>query len=293
MKRLKRDSLTFNLINNSVVVILTVIFLYPMWHIIMASFSKPINLINQIGLMGFPLGFSLDGYKAVIRNPNIMTGYGNTIFYVVLGTVLNVLMTVLGAYVLSRKNFLLKKPLTLLIVMTMYINAGMIPNFLLIKYLGLYNSRMALILPGLIGTWNLIVMRTSFNQIPRSLEESALIDGAGEFTILFKIILPVSKATIAVIGLFYAVGHWNAWFSAVIYLRDRIKYPLQLFLREILLIQAAMGNAEGGDSLADLFYLAESIKYCSIVVSTLPILMIYPMVQKYFVTGVMMGSLKE
>ena len=283
----------FNLINHSVLAILTLLFLYPMWHILMASFSSPLLLLTQIGPMLRPKGFSIEGYKAVMHNPNIITGYINTIFYVSVGTVLNVLMTILGAYVLSRKKFMFKKFLTMMIILTMYLNAGLIPNFLLVRYLGLYDTRMALILPGLIATWNLIVMRTSFKQIPRSLEESALMDGAGDFTILFKIIVPVSKAVIAVILLFYAVGHWNSWFSAVIYLRDRAKYPLQLFLREILIISTSMGQADGGSTQTDLFYLEEAMKYCAIIVSTVPILLIYPMVQKYFIKGVMLGSLKE
>jgi putative aldouronate transport system permease protein len=202
-------------------------------------------------------------------------------------------MTILAAYVLSRRNLRIRKTLTLMIVVTMYLSAGMIPDFLLIKYLGLYNNRLAILLPNVIVTWNLIVMRTAFNQIPRSLEESAMIDGASDFSILVRIILPVSKAAIAVMILFYAVGHWNSWFSAVIYLRDRSKFPLQLFLREILTANASMGAADAVSAVDTQFLLDELIKYCSVVVSTVPILVIYPFAQKYFITGVMLGSLKE
>jgi putative aldouronate transport system permease protein len=283
----------FDFINWFMLIFLTIAFLYPMWHVIMASFSDPYRLISHSGLIFLPLGFSLKGYSTVFNNINILIGYSNTVFYVCVGTALNMIMTVLAAYVLSRRNLMIKKGLTLMIVFTMYLSAGMIPDFLLVKYLGLYNSRLAIILPNAITTWNLIVMRTSFNQIPRSLEESAMIDGAGDFSILFKIILPVSKAALAVMILFYAVGHWNSWFSAVIYLRDRSKFPLQLFLREILTANASMGSGDAVSAVDAQFLLEELIKYCSVVVSTVPILVIYPLVQKYFITGVMLGSLKE
>jgi putative aldouronate transport system permease protein len=283
----------FDLINWFMLIFLTIIFLYPMWHVIMASFSDPYQLISHTGLIFLPLGFSLKGYNTVLNNFNILIGYSNTAFYVCIGTALNMIMTVLAAYVLSRRNLMIKKGLTLMIVFTMYLSAGMIPDFLLVKYLGLYNSRLAIILPNAITTWNLIVMRTSFNQIPRSLEESAMIDGAGDFSVLFKIILPVSKAALAVMILFYAVGHWNSWFSAVIYLRDRSKFPLQLFLREILAANASMGSGDAVSAVDAQFLMEELIKYCSVVVSTVPILFIYPLVQKYFIAGVMLGSLKE
>ena len=287
--------IAFDLGNKLIILLLTLLFLYPLWHVIMASFSEADRLISHVGPIVRPQGFSLRGYHAVFRNKSILTGYANTIFYVSMGTVLNIVMTTLGAFVLSRQKMLFKKFLTLFVIITMYVHAGLIPGFLLVRNLGLYNSRWALLLPGMIGTWNLIVMRTVFNQVPRSLEESAQIDGANDFTILTRIIVPVSKATIMVMVLFYAVGHWNSWFSAVIYLRDRDKYPLQLFLREILLMNNTQDSSisAADASTSDFFLLGEVIKYCAIVVSTIPILMIYPMVQKYFVKGVMMGSLKE
>ena len=193
--------------------------LYPMWHVVMASFSDPLELMRHTGVILKPLGFSLEGYRVVIENPNILPSYFNTIVYVLVGTAINMFLTILGAYALSRKGFMLKRPLTLLIVFTMYFNAGLIPNFLLVKGLGLYNTIWALVLPGAISTWNLIVMKTSFQSIPVSLEESARLDGANDFVILFKIILPLSKATMAVMVLFYAVAHWSSWFNAMIYLR--------------------------------------------------------------------------
>ena len=264
--------------------------LYPMWHVVMASFSDPIELMRHTGVILKPLGFSLEGYRVVIENPNILPSYFNTIVYVLVGTAINMFLTILGAYALSRKGFMLKRPLTLLIVFTMYFNAGLIPNFLLVKGLGLYNTIWALVLPGAISTWNLIVMKTSFQSIPVSLEESARLDGANDFVILFKIILPLSKATMAVMVLFYAVAHWSSWFNAMIYLRDKSKFPLQLVMREILI-----ANSSGGNSMmdTDAMFLEEIVKYSTIVVATVPILFIYPFAQKYCMSGVMMGSVKE
>ncbi len=279
--------------NILILTLLTIVFLYPMWHCLMASFSDPLSLIGFKGLLIKPIGFSLEGYKVVFNNQNIWVGYSNTLFYVVVGTAINMVMTVIGAYGLSRKGSMFTRPLTLLIVFTMYVDFGLIPAFLNINDLGLYDSRWALILPGAIGTYNMIVMRTAINAVPASLQESAMIDGANDFTTLFRIILPVCKATLAVILLFYVVGHWNAWFGASVYLRGRDKYPLQMFLREILINNAANSATGEGNSIDGALFLDELIKYCTIIISTLPILCIYPFVQKYFVTGVMLGSVKE
>ena len=226
----------------------------------------------------------------VLQNPNIPQSYLNTILYVIAGTAINMFLTTLGAYALSRKGFMFKRTLTLLIVFTMYFNAGLIPNFLLVKGLGMYDSVWALLLPGAVSTWNLIVMKTSFASVPISLEESARLDGANDFVTLWKIFLPLSKATVAVMILFYAVGHWSSWFNAMVYLQDREKFPLQLIMREILI-----SNSTSGNSMADtdVMFLQEVVKYATIVVSTVPILFIYPFAQKYFMKGVMMGSVKE
>lgn len=270
--------------------LMALICLYPMWHVVMASFSDPIGLMRHSGVILKPIGHSVEGYKVVLQNPNIPRSYLNTILYVLVGTTINMVLTTLGAYALSRKGFMFKRVLTLLIVFTMYFNAGMVPNFLLVKNLGMYNSMWALVLPGAVSTWNLIVMKTAFAFVPVSLEESARLDGANDFVILGKIFLPLSKATVAVMILFYAVGHWSSWFNAMIYLQDRNKYPLQLIMREILI-----SNSTSGNSMADTdaMFLQEVVKYATIVVSTVPVLCIYPFAQKYFMTGVMMGSVKE
>lgn len=290
----------FDFINIVFLTILAIACLYPMLYVLFASFSDPIELMKHRGLILRPLGFTIAGYKLVFKNPSITTGYLNTLFYVTAGTAINLFMTSLGAYVLSRKNVLWKNTIAFMITITMLFSGGLIPFYLLVKSLGMVNTRWALIIPGAISTYNLFVMRTSFASIPDSLEESAKIDGANDFIILFRIILPLSKAVLAVMTLFYAVGHWNAWFNAMIFLRKRELFPLQLILREILIANdmQSMSNLEGlvdvsVQANADIVYFARLlVQYCTIIVATMPILFLYPFVQKYFVKGVMIGSLK-
>ena len=269
---------------------LALLCLYPMIHVLFASISDPLWLMVHSGVLLQPQGISFQGYSIVFANRNIYTGYYNTLYYVIIGTFVNMVLSSLGAYALSRPNYMFKRSITIGIVFTMYFSGGLIPNFLLVQALGIYNTRMAIVLPGAIATWNLIVMKTSFQHIPSSLEESARIDGANDWIILFRIFLPVAKATIAVMTLFYAVGHWNSWFGAMIYLQDRGKYPLSLFLREILIAHSVSGNVNPD---ANVFFLDELIKYATIIISTVPILVAYPFAQRYFMTGVMLGSLKE
>ena len=277
-------------VNIALLALLSVLFILPVWHCLMASFSEPLRLLSFQGLLLRPMGGSLEGYKAVLHNRNLFTGYMNTLYYVLVGTTINVLLTAIGVYCLSRRNSLLIRPLTLALVFTMYANFGMVPAFLTVRDLGLYNSRWSLLLPTSVSTYNIIVMRTAFRSVPKSLEESAMLDGAGDLTILVRILLPVTKATLAVMVLLYAVGHWNSWFSASLYLQDRTKFPLQLFLREILISNSASAD---GSSIDGFLYLDEAIKYSTIVVATVPILCIYPFVQKYFVSGIMLGAIKE
>ena len=280
----------FMLIIYTLVTIIAITCLYPMLHVLFASVSDPVQLLSHSGVLLWPKGFSIEGYRVVLQNPNIGIGYRNTAFYVIIGTLINMLFTTMGAYALSRKGYMFKRFITFAIVFSMYFSGGLIPNYLLVRNLGMNNTRWALILPGAIATWNLIVMKTSFQHISPSLEESAKIDGANDFVVLFRIFIPVAKATLAVMILFYAVGHWNSWFNAMIYLRERSKFPLQLFLREILIANATAGNTSDD---VDVYLLEEIIKYATIIISTVPILCIYPFVQKYFMSGVMLGSLKE
>lgn len=283
---------TFEVMNIIIMLFLIVITLYPFLYIVFASFSNSDDLIRHSGLLLYPLGLNLNAYKMVFQNANIFTGYGNTLIVLVVGTALNLLMTSFGAYVLSRKGFPGKRVLLVLIVFTMYFQGGMIPRYLLIyDTLNLGDSLLALIIPQAISTYNLIVMRTSFLGVPDSLEESAKIDGANDFVILFRIILPVSMSVVAVMILFYGVTHWNAWFDAMIFLRDRKRYPLQLILREILILNSTETMAVESADVNNMA-VGESIKYATIMVATLPVLAVYPFLQKYFVKGVMIGAIK-
>lgn len=288
-------STVFDVCNYIFLGLLALICFYPMWHVLCGSFSDPIELTKHYGPLMWLQGFSLEGYKVVLHNPNIGMGYLNTLFYVVVGTIARMVFTLIGAYILSRKGFMFRKVLTFCMVFTMYIGGGMIPTFLVVKAVGLYDSRAAIIIPSLISTWNMIIMKTALQGVPASLEESARLDGANDLVVLFRIIIPVVKATVAVICLYYAVAEWNSWFSAMIYLRDTSKRPLQVWLREILLQNSDNAGNNTGTVDADVaaLFLEELVKYCTIMVATVPILCIYPFVQKYFVTGVMMGSIKE
>ena len=223
----------------------------------------------------------------------ILTGYRNTLFYVIAGTTLNVFMTALGAYALSRRDLLFKNPIMFFIVFTMFFGGGLIPTYFLVgQTLHMQDTPWALIVPGAITTINLIIMRTAFNAVPASLEEAARIDGANDWTILFKIYLPLSWPVVAVMILFYGVAHWNSFFPAMVYLRTRELYPLQLVLREIL-ISSNVQNMTTDVSSGDVFAIGETIKYATIIVATLPILFVYPYLQRYFVKGVMIGAIKE
>lgn len=281
----------FDVFNTVFMTFLIIIMLYPMLYVAFASFSDSNLLQRHDGLLFAPLGFNLEAYKKVIMNPMISTGYANTLWVLVVGTLCSIITTVLTAYVLSRKNFKAAKFMMKYILVTMYFGGGLVPFYLTVKRVGLYGSLWALILPGLVSSYNLIVMRTAFSSIPDSLEEAAKIDGAGHLTILFRIVLPLSTATIAVVILYYAVAYWNAWFGAMIYLRDRAKYPLQLVMREILIQNdtSSMTTEVGDSSRASV---SESIKYAVVIIGTLPILMVYPMIQKHFVKGVMLGAVK-
>ena len=281
----------FVTLNTLLMIFLMVITVYSFLYVLFASLSDPNAFISHSGTLLYPLDLSWDSYKAVLNNPNIFTGYANTIFIVVVGTAINLFMTCLGAYFLSRTGPMLKKPIMILIAITMFVDGGLIPNYLLVRNLGMYDTLWALIIPGAISTYNMIIMRTMFQSIPAGLEESARIDGAGEWTILFKLILPLSIPTIAVIGLFYAVGHWNSWFSANIYLRSKSKFPLQLILRDII-IKSEVDDMTMGAAFGNSYAMSFTIKYATVIVATVPILVLYPWIQKYFVKGVMIGSLK-
>lgn len=292
MKLHKRRSV-FPLFNGLLLALVGLLCLYPLLYIVFASLSEPDRIMKHTGLLLGPLGFTFEGYELAFRNPNILTGYMNTIFYVVVGTALSLIVTAADAFVTSRKDALLARPIMLGVVFTMYFSGGLIPLFLLVNNLGLYNTRTAIILVGLVNTWNLIVMRTSFLGIPDSLEESAKIDGASPMTIFTRIYLPLSKPMLATMTLFYGVGNWNSWFNHMIYLQDRDKFPLQLIMREILIANdmSSMTNMSTvGTYTNDMYQVL--VKYAVVVIATLPILCIYPFLQRYFIKGVMVGAIK-
>ncbi|WP_409344460.1 carbohydrate ABC transporter permease [Paenibacillus sp. MBLB4367] len=239
----------------------------------------------------FPKGLNLDMYKFVLRDPRMLTGYGNTLLYAVVGTAISLLITSLGAYALSKKEMPFFKSFTLMIVFTMFFNGGMIPTFLVVKSYGLIDSLWGMVLPAAVSTWNLLVMRTFYTGVPIELEESGKLDGLNELGIFFRIVMPLSKAIFATIGLFYAVAMWNNFTLPLLYLRDPDLFPLQVVLRNIVLagqLNSADATSIGGDSVI----VEESLKYATIMVATLPILTVYPFLQKYFVKGVMVGAIK-
>lgn len=280
---------SFNVFNIVFMTLLMFITLYPLWHVAMASVSDGVEVMKHSGPIFYPLGFSVSAYELVFKNPMISRGYLNTMFVVVVGVTVNILMTSLAAYVLSRKGVMWRNLIMMAIVFTMFFGGGLIPFYLTVKGLHLDNKLWALIIPSAISTFNLIIMKTAFETIPDSLEESAKLDGASHFTILWRIIVPLAAPTIAVMVLYYGVGHWNSWFNAMVFLRKRELFPLQLILREILIQNS---NSDTTGMAVDQVQASETIKYAVIMVATLPILFIYPFLQKYFVKGVMIGAVK-
>jgi putative aldouronate transport system permease protein len=264
--------------------------LYPMVHVVFTSVSEPGLLIKHRGPMLHPLGFTLLAYNIVLNNSRILTGYMNTLFILIIGLAVNMILTSLGAFFLSRKRVLWFKPVMIMILISMYFSGGLIPFFLTVRNLGLYNTRWALIFPTAISTYNMIVLRSYFQTIPDSIEESVFMDGGGYFIVLWRFFIPLSLPAMAVMVLYYGVGHWNSWFNAMIFLRDAAKFPLQLILRDMLI---AGSNLDIKNVGIDYQMVAESVKSATIVVSTVPILLIYPFLQRYFVGGIMIGSLKE
>lgn len=281
----------FTVFNYAFIALLCLIMLYPFWHVVMQSFSSMEETLKG-GVFLYPKGFNLDTYRSVFNNPQVYTGFATSIMVTVIGTVLGTLLTAMTAYPLSKSRLRGGKVLMVIVLITMIFAGGMIPSFLLIQELGLMDNRLALILPALVSAYNCIIMKNFFLSIPESLEESARIDGANDIRIFFSIIVPLSKATIATIALFMAVAYWNDYFSTVLYIRSSDKWALQAVLRNMLTnTQQAMAQA-GVNVINTSNTNSETIKAGTIVISTVPILVVYPFVQKYFVTGVMIGGVK-
>ena len=282
----------FDIIVNILAVIIIVVILYPLLFVLAASFSDP-DYVLQGEVTIFPKGFSLYPYKLVFQNGDIWRGYMNSIIYTVLGTFISITLTICLAYSLSRKDMPHRKFLTLFVLFTMYFSGGMIPSYLLVKNLKLYNTMWAVIIPVAINTYNFIVAKTFFeNSIPKEMYESAMIDGSGDIRTLWSIVLPLSTSIISVLILYYAVDYWNAYFNALIYLNNEKLYPLQIILRNILLVGQTEQMGSNSVGMGEKIKMAEAIKYSVIVVSSLPVLIIYPFVQKHFVKGVMIGAVK-
>lgn len=261
----------------------------PLLHIISGSFSDPIALLKgQVSLL--PKGFTLSMYETVFKDQEIWQGYWNTIVYTVVGTAISVALTACGAYPLSRKDFFGRNVIMLLFAFTMFFTGGMIPTYLLVKQLKMLNTMWALVLPSAVSTYNLIIMRTFFEtSIPSELAESASLDGCNDLGVFFRIVIPLAAPIFAVMVLFYGVAQWNSWFPALLYISDRSLYPLQMVLREVL-IQSDVSNMAG--SSGDVEIIGDGLKYATMVVATLPIMCLYPFLQKYFVKGVMIGAVK-
>lgn len=274
-----------------IMLLLGVIMLYPMLYELMVSFSEPAELVRHRGLLIWPLGFDTTAYQLVLSNHQVLTGYGNTLFILVVGLVINITLTCMGAYCLTRIHVYWHRLMTMFVLITMYFSGGLIPMYLTVRGLGMYNTLWSVIIPTAISTYNMIILRSYFSSIPESLVESVFIDGGGHLTVLCRIFIPLSLPAMAVMVLYYGVGHWNSWFNANLYLQDRSKWPLQLVLRNILIEGSNLDL--GGTVVADYEMLAKSMKAAMVIVTTVPILIIYPFLQKYFVGGMMIGSLKE
>ena len=265
----------------------------PIWHVVMSSISNPTELNVSKGLVLYPLkNVDPNAYSMILQYKSLWSSYANTLLFIVLSCITTGVFTVIAGYVFSRRRFFYRNTFMLIISFTMLFNGGMIPTYMVVRNLGLYNSRWAVIIPSAISVFNLIILRTAFQEVPASLEESAKLDGANEFTIMFRIIVPLAKASIAVVVLYYAVGIWNSWFPAMIYLKDRDKFPLQLILRETLLVNDSSMIASSADAQNATNLDRKLVKYCTIVVGTLPIMCFYPFIQKYFTKGVMIGAVK-
>ncbi len=286
--------IVFNILNYTFMVLFSLICIIPLWHVLMASISNPRLLMSSSGIITAPLGEpTLDGYRMVLANQSILTGYGNTLFYVVATSVIMCLGSLVGGFLLSRRDFKLKGPLTIFFMITMMFGGGMIPSYMVVKGVGLLNTVGAAILPGCLNAFYIMMMKSSFDQLSPAYEESAKIDGANPVTIMFRILAPMLKASIAVIIMFNVIYQWNSWFNASIYLpKKRNLWPLSLFMREILINNDTSKIASALDAEKAADYTKYLVKHCVTIVGTLPLLLAYPFAQKYFVTGVQLGGIK-
>lgn len=294
VERKSAGRVIFNILNYAFMIGFGLLCIMPIWHVVMASISDPRLLMSSSGVILKPLGkITFKGYKLVLQNADVWTGYLNTLIYVVWSAVIGTAFTVLAGYLVSRKDYKLAKPLILFIMFTMMFSGGLIPTFMVIRGLGMVNTRWALMIPGLMNAFYIMMMKSGFEQLSNSYEESAKLDGAGPVTILVRILFPLVKANVAVIVMFTVVMQWNSWYPASIYLpKRRDLWPLQLFIRELLVLNDSSKVLSGSDAAAAADFTSNLVKYCTTVVGTFPILCAYPFAQKYFVTGVTLGGVK-
>ncbi len=292
--RNSRPDRMFYLVNGCLMLLIFLLYAWPLWFVVIASFSDP-DLVTAGQVLAWPKGFHTGGYELITEYRDILIGYRNSIFYTVAGTAINMVMTVCAAFPLSRMDFVPRKFFTILFIITMYFGGGLVPYFLQVRNLGLYNSPWAMMIPGAVSMFNVLLLRSFFLYgVPRSLEEAALLDGASTLQLLLRVVLPLVKPTLAVLVLYYAVGHWNDYFSALLFLKDRKYLPLQTILREILIVGKIDMTTTGAEmeAIARKLKIAQTLKYAVIIVSTVPLMAVYPFIQRHFVKGVMMGAVK-
>lgn len=287
-RKLKLDDLLLDVIIYSILIALVIVTIYPVWYVIIASFSTSSELARNPGLFIWPDKFVTGAYRLVFKNKMLMRGFRNTFEILALALPLNILMTLLCGYFMAMTNMMWKKPIVMMMMFTMFFGGGLIPTYLNVKSLGLNNSIWALIIPGVLSLYNAIICKTAIEGVPEGLLESAFIDGANDFVVICKILVPLIKPTLAVLTLYYGVGHWNSWFAATLYIKDTKLLPLQNIIRNIMLLNQSLG----GEALDEYDSYAETIKYAAIVISTVPIMCLYPFLQKYFTKGVMIGAVK-
>lgn len=294
VEKLTPSRVIFNILNYTFMVLFAIACILPLWHVLMASISNPRMLMSASGILLKPLGdITLEGYRMVLSNQSIITGYLNTFLYVLATTVIMVIGSLIGGFLLSRRNFRLKGILAIFLMITMMFGGGMIPSYMVIKAIGLLNTPWAVILPGCLNAFYIMMMKSAFEQLSPAYEESAMLDGASPFTIMLRILTPMLKANVAVIIMFNVIYQWNAWFNASIYLpKRRDLWPLALYMREILINNDTAKIASSLDAEEATNYIKYLVKYCVTIVGTLPLLCAYPFAQKYFVTGVQMGGVK-
>ncbi len=293
MRKMTKGQSAFNIFNITFMLLLMFVTLYPFYYVIVASLTSTRVLEVNTGLLWYPIEFTTKAYEVAASHPLLLSGFKNILIIMVISIPLSLLMTILCAYFLASKGMLFKKPIAYMMLLTMFFGGGLIPSYLNIMDLGLYDTLWALILPSALSLYNAIITKTALEGIPESLTESAYIDGANDLVILWKILVPLIMPTLAVMTLYYGVGQWNNWFAATIYLQDNTKLPIQAILRSILIANEKTLNTgmevAGGDMENSY---AETIKYAVIIISTVPILCVYPFLQKYFVKGVMIGAVK-